>query len=140
VIADFTWLLSEADDERRFMSREAAEHHEAGKHETAAHHTHLAHGHRQHAMHHAAEVAKTHIEDQSEGSQAIEVPSTRIVAREELVKALARIAAIQGAKIVTRAKVRRLEPLRGGIYLVSEAGEIEGGGDRTRPQNYKFRE
>jgi L-2-hydroxyglutarate oxidase LhgO len=122
------------------MSREAAEHHKAGKHETAAHHTHLAHGHRQHAIHHAAEAAKTHIEDQSEGFQAIEVPSTRIVAREEFAKALARIAAIQGANILTRAEVRRLEPLRGGMYLVSEAGEIEGGGDRTRPQNYEFRE
>jgi flavin-dependent dehydrogenase len=91
------------------MSREAAEHHEAGKHETAAHHAHLAHGHHQHAMHPSGEAAKAHIEHHSEEFRAIEVPSTRIVAREELVKALARIAAIQGANIVTRAEVRRLD-------------------------------
>jgi hypothetical protein len=43
--------------------KEAAKHHEAGKHETAAHHAHLARGHHEHAMHHAAEAAKAHIED-----------------------------------------------------------------------------
>jgi L-2-hydroxyglutarate oxidase LhgO len=77
-------------------------------------------------MHPSGEAAKAHIEHHSEGFRAIEVPSTRIVAREELVKALARIAAIQGANIVTRAEVRRREPLRDGICVVSEAGEIEG--------------
>jgi L-2-hydroxyglutarate oxidase LhgO len=77
-------------------------------------------------MHPSGEAAKAHIEHHSEGFRAIEVPSTRIVAREELVKALARIAAIQGANIVTRAQVRRREPLRDGICVVSEAGEIEG--------------
>jgi L-2-hydroxyglutarate oxidase LhgO len=41
----------------------------------------------------------------------IEVPSTDIVASERLAKALARIAAAQGANIVTRAEVRCLEPL-----------------------------
>ena len=60
-----------------------------------------------------------------EGFQAIEVPSTGIVASEELVKAYARVAADQGANIVTRAKVKRLEPRRDGIRVVSEAGEIE---------------
>jgi phytoene dehydrogenase-like protein len=40
----------------------------------------------------------------------IEVPLTGIGASEVLVKALARIAAAQGANIVTRAEVRRLEP------------------------------
>ena len=60
-----------------------------------------------------------------EGFQAIEVPSTGIVASEELVKAYARIAADQGANIVTRAKVKRLGPQRDGIRVVSEAGEIE---------------
>jgi glycerol-3-phosphate dehydrogenase len=60
-----------------------------------------------------------------EGFKAIEVPSTGIVASEELVKAFARIAAVQGANIVTRAEVKRLEPLREGIRVASEAGEIE---------------
>ena len=35
---------------------------EAGKCETAAHHAHLARGDHEHAMHHAAEAAKAHIE------------------------------------------------------------------------------
>jgi len=56
----------------------------------------------------------------------IEVPLTGIGASEVLLKALARIAAVQGANIVTRAEVRRLEPLRDRICMVNEAGEIEG--------------
>ena len=56
----------------------------------------------------------------------IEVPLTGIGASEVLLKALARIAAVQGANIVTRAEVRRLEPQRDGICMVNEAGEIEG--------------
>jgi L-2-hydroxyglutarate oxidase LhgO len=56
----------------------------------------------------------------------IEVPSTDIAAREGLVKALARIAAVQGANIVTHAKVRRLEPLRDRFGAVSEAEVLEG--------------
>jgi glycerol-3-phosphate dehydrogenase len=60
-----------------------------------------------------------------EGFQAIEVPSTGIVASEELVKAYARIAIDQGANIVTHAKVERLEPLARGIRIMSTAGEIE---------------
>jgi L-2-hydroxyglutarate oxidase LhgO len=56
----------------------------------------------------------------------IEAPLTGIGASEILVKALARIAAAQGANIVTRAEATRLEPLRDGICIVSEAGEIEG--------------
>jgi glycerol-3-phosphate dehydrogenase len=60
-----------------------------------------------------------------EGFQAIEVPSTGIVASEELVKAYARVANDQGANIVTNARVERLEPLQGGIRVLSAAGEIE---------------
>jgi L-2-hydroxyglutarate oxidase LhgO len=62
----------------------------------------------------------------SHEAAGIEVPSTDIAAREGLVKALARIAAVQGANIVTRAKVRRLEPLRDRIVVVIDAGELEG--------------
>jgi glycerol-3-phosphate dehydrogenase len=60
-----------------------------------------------------------------EGFQAIQVPSTGLVASEELVKAYARIARDQGASIVTLAKVERLEPLPQAIRVMSAAGEIE---------------
>lgn len=59
------------------------------------------------------------------GFEAIEIPSTGIVGSEELVKAYARVAAEQGASIVTHAKVERLEPTAAGIHVVSTAGEIE---------------
>jgi glycerol-3-phosphate dehydrogenase len=59
------------------------------------------------------------------GFQALHVPSTGILASEELVKAYARLAQDQGANLVTHAKVERLE-LRGSVARVtSEAGEIE---------------
>ena len=64
-------------------------------------------------------------EPHAEGFEAIEVPSTGIVAAEELVKAYARVASDQGAHIVTHARVERLEPLRDGVRVVSTAGEIE---------------
>lgn len=59
------------------------------------------------------------------GTAAIEVPSTGIVASEELVKAYARIATEHGADIVTHAKVRRLEMRNGLMRVTSDAGEIE---------------
>jgi|HubBroStandDraft_4_1064222.scaffolds.fasta_scaffold855711_1 hypothetical protein len=79
--------------------KEPAEQHEAGKHETVEHHVLLAHGHHQDAIHHAAEAAKDQIERPSEGLQVVEVPSTGNVTSEELLKAYARIAAVQGANI-----------------------------------------
>jgi glycerol-3-phosphate dehydrogenase len=60
-----------------------------------------------------------------EGFQALEVPSTGIVSSEELVKAYARVAADQGANIVTQARVEHLEPMSHSIRVVSAAGEIE---------------
>jgi glycerol-3-phosphate dehydrogenase len=60
-----------------------------------------------------------------EGRAAIEVPSTGIVASEELVKAYARIASERGAHIVTHAKVQRLEAKNNFIRVTSTAGEIE---------------
>jgi glycerol-3-phosphate dehydrogenase len=59
------------------------------------------------------------------GCRAIEVPSTGILSSEELFKAYARIAANQGANIVTHAKVDRLEPGPNTIRVASAAGEIE---------------
>lgn len=41
---------------------------------------------------------------------ALEVPSTGIVSAEDLVKTLARLASGQGANIVTRARITRIEP------------------------------
>jgi glycerol-3-phosphate dehydrogenase len=60
-----------------------------------------------------------------EGDCAIEVPSTGIVASEELVKAYGRVATDQGANIVTHAKVERLESRPHGVRVISSAGEIE---------------
>jgi glycerol-3-phosphate dehydrogenase len=60
-----------------------------------------------------------------EGFQAMDVPSTGIVASEDLVKTYARIAAEHGVHIVNHAKVERLEAAPGGIRVVSAAGEIE---------------
>lgn len=59
------------------------------------------------------------------GFQAIEVPTTGIVASEDLVKAYARIATDQGASIVTNARVERLDRIPPGIRVISSAGEIE---------------
>jgi len=60
-----------------------------------------------------------------EGHQAIEVPSTGIVSSDDLVKAYARVAAGQGANIVTNAKVERLEALHDRIRVTTSVGEIE---------------
>jgi glycerol-3-phosphate dehydrogenase len=60
-----------------------------------------------------------------DGFQAIEIPSTGIVGSEDLVKAYARIAADNGANIVSHANVESLEPSREGIRVTSSAGEIE---------------
>jgi glycerol-3-phosphate dehydrogenase len=60
-----------------------------------------------------------------EGRAAIFVPSTGIVASEELVKAYARVATEQGANIVTHARVERLEPAGRSVRVASTAGEIQ---------------
>jgi glycerol-3-phosphate dehydrogenase len=60
-----------------------------------------------------------------EGFKAIEVPSTGIVASEELVKAYARVASDNGANIVTNARVEHLDPVGPCIRVASAAGEIE---------------
>jgi len=60
-----------------------------------------------------------------QGLQALDVPSTGILSSEELVKAYARVAADQGAHLVTNAKVERLESTSAGIRVTSAVGEIE---------------
>jgi len=58
------------------------------------------------------------------GVQAIDVPSTGIVASEELLKACARVAVDRGAHLLTNAPVTRLEPADSAIRVTSAAGEI----------------
>ena len=60
-----------------------------------------------------------------EGFKAIGVPSTGIVASEELVKAYARVAGDNGAHIVTNARVEHLDRAGERIRVLSTAGEIE---------------
>jgi glycerol-3-phosphate dehydrogenase len=65
------------------------------------------------------------------GAAAIEVPSTGIVSAEELVHAYARVAAGQGANIVTRARVVSLEPGKGTIRVGILIGDEEGAQGET---------
>ncbi|MBI3669924.1 MAG: NAD(P)/FAD-dependent oxidoreductase [Acidobacteria bacterium] len=60
-----------------------------------------------------------------QGRAALAVPSTGIVASEELVKAYARLAAEQGANILTHARVVRLEPRKDFIRVEIRIGEAE---------------
>ena len=64
-------------------------------------------------------------EPHTAGTAAIEVPSTGIVASEDLVKAYARIAVEQGADIVTHAKVEKINVRGELVRVTSSAGEIE---------------
>ncbi len=57
------------------------------------------------------------------GVAALAIPSTGILSPEDLVKAYARIAAEQGANIVTRARVEALEPQRDAIRVSLRIGE-----------------
>ncbi len=57
------------------------------------------------------------------GCAALEIPSTGIVASEELVKAYARVASEQGAHILTHARVERLEPQRDSIRVWTRIGD-----------------
>lgn len=65
------------------------------------------------------------------GSAAMVVPSTGIVSAEELVHAYARIAAGQGAEIVTHARVVSLEPVAGAIRVGLRIGDEEDVQDET---------
>jgi len=65
------------------------------------------------------------------GAAALEVPSTGIVSAEELVHAHARVAANQGANIVTRAKVVSLEPSRETIRVGLRIGDEKNSQDET---------
>jgi glycerol-3-phosphate dehydrogenase len=60
-----------------------------------------------------------------EAAAALEVPSTGIVSAEDLIKTLARLAADQGASLLTRTRVVRLDPRADSIAVTL----IEGDGD-----------
>ncbi|HEY2548411.1 MAG TPA: NAD(P)/FAD-dependent oxidoreductase [Candidatus Acidoferrum sp.] len=77
----------------------------------------------------AAEIRKR--EPHIRGTAAIEVPSTGIVSAEELVHAFARVAAGQGAEIVTRARVVSLEPGKGTIRVGLRIGDEDDVQDET---------
>jgi L-2-hydroxyglutarate oxidase len=57
------------------------------------------------------------------GVAALEVPSTGIVSADDLVKAYARVAAGQGANILTDARVVRLDPGSDSIAVGIEIGD-----------------
>ncbi len=59
------------------------------------------------------------------GTAALEIPSTGILSSEDLVKAYARVAAEQGANIVTRARVEALDPQRDAIRVSLRVGNEE---------------
>jgi glycerol-3-phosphate dehydrogenase len=61
-----------------------------------------------------------------QGVAAIEIDSTGIVSSEELVKAYARVAAEQGASLLTHTRVIRLEPLPDGVRIGMRTGEEDG--------------
>ncbi len=59
------------------------------------------------------------------GHAALEVPSAGIVSSEALVKAYARVAAEQGANILTHARVEQLEPRNAGVRVRLRIGEAQ---------------
>jgi L-2-hydroxyglutarate oxidase LhgO len=68
------------------------------------------------------------IEPHVRGTAALQVPSTGIVSAEELVHAYARLAANQGANIVTHAQVVSLEPAGGTIRVglrIGDEGDLQ---------------
>jgi L-2-hydroxyglutarate oxidase LhgO len=71
------------------------------------------------------------IEPHVRGTAALQVPSTGIVSAEELVHAYARLAASQGASIVTHAQVVSLEPASGTIRVGLRIGDENDSQDET---------
>jgi len=71
------------------------------------------------------------IEPHVSGTAALQVPSTGIVSAEELVHAYARLAASQGASIVTHAQVVSLEPAGRTIRVGLRIGDEEDSQEET---------
>ena len=66
-----------------------------------------------------------------EAAFAMEVPSTGIVSAEDLIKTLARMATDQGASLLTRARVTRLDPRADSIAVTIVEGDDEEGARRS---------
>ena len=62
-----------------------------------------------------------------EAAAALLVPSTGIVSAEELIKTLARLATDQGASLLTRTRVVRLDPRADSIAVTLVEGDASGG-------------
>src|SRR6202035_299869 len=68
-----------------------------------------------------------------QAAAALEVPSTGIVSAEDLVKTLARIAADQGASLLPRARVVRLDPRADSIAVTIAEGDSPDAGSDAVP-------
>jgi glycerol-3-phosphate dehydrogenase len=66
-----------------------------------------------------------------EAFAVLEVPSTGIVAAEDLIKTLARVATDQGANLLTRTRVARLEPRSDSIAVTLCEGDDGEGSERS---------
>jgi glycerol-3-phosphate dehydrogenase len=66
-----------------------------------------------------------------EAAAALEVPSTGIVSAEELIKTLARMATDQGASLLTRTRVVRLDPRADSVAVTLVEGDAGEGEART---------
>jgi glycerol-3-phosphate dehydrogenase len=66
-----------------------------------------------------------------EAAAALLVPSTGIVSAEDLIKTLARMAADQGASLLTRTRVVRLEPRVDSIAVTLAEGDAVEGAERS---------
>jgi glycerol-3-phosphate dehydrogenase len=66
-----------------------------------------------------------------EAAFALEVPSTGIISAEDLIKTLARIATDQGASLLTRTRVVRLDPRADSIAVTLLEGEAGEGAQRS---------
>jgi len=70
-----------------------------------------------------------------EATAALEVPSTGIISAEDLVKTLARIAADQGANLLPRARVVRLDPRADSIAVTLAEGDANDPPDATQKRS-----
>ncbi len=73
-----------------------------------------------------------------EAAVALEVPSTGIISAEDLVKTLARMATDQGASLLTRARVVRLDPRADSVAVTLVIGD-DGEGERLSEETIEAR-
>jgi len=66
-----------------------------------------------------------------EAASALEVPSTGIISAEDLIKTLARISADQGASLLTRTRVVRLDPRADSIAVTLVEGDASEGAEHS---------